>query len=652
MRLRSRLLCSAARWAAPAVLLIAAGGNAAFGQSMPALPTGGAVVRGTADIAQSSPTLMTISQSSKRAVIDWSTFSIGEQASLQINNATGATLNRVLGGQLSRIEGMLSATGSVYLVNPHGVVVGPNGKVVTTGSFVASTREIDSDNFMAGGRIAASGKSAGGIVNEGSIVSHEGSVVLIARTIDNRGSVGAAQGRVSMVAADDVLLASSDEQDRNILVAFSQGGSGDVSQTGGITAAAAAIRSEGGNIYALAGNRDGLVQATGTTTINGQLWLTAPQGRVEVSGRLAAANADGSGGTVGVNGKQVVLTSTARVSAQGTEGGDVAVGVSAFGTGADLAERLTIAPGAVVLAGGPEGGGRIETSAHVVDIQTARIDAGLGGQWLLDPDDITIDASLASTITTSLDGGTNVLQKTTSGGTGGVGDITVAAPIVWTGSGNLTLDAFRNVVIDQAISGGGNVTLTAAGNANVNAAVFSATQVSVSAPGTATIGSAGSLGSTGNVRIDTGTFINQGGAGAVSSNGGDWRIVSNDPAGDSDGGLTPDYYQYDANSVSSPPPGDGRLYRVAPSVTITLGNVTKSYDGTTTALLDSGNTTVAGVINNDAWTLDGTYATKDVARALPLRRTISRRRTAAFRSLAIGQTLRSPPIPAPSQRRY
>lgn len=564
--------------------------SSAMAQTAPAgLPTDGVFTRGQGTISQPSANTMDISQGSTRGIIDWATFSIGDGKQVHIDNAGGATLNRVNGGQLSQIHGMLSATGSVYLMNPQGVIVGPGGKVITGGSFVASTRQIDGDAFMGGGPAAVSGKSGGAIVNQGLIVSQNGSVVMIARSVSNSGTIEARGGRASLVAADDVLLATTDGNADNIFVSVGSATGGDVTQAGRIEAAAVELKAAGGNIFALAGNRDGLVQASGTSTINGQLWLTAPEGKVEVTGQLAAANADGSGGSVLVNGAEVEVGGTARIAATGNRGGEILIGASQFGTGAELAERMTVASGATIVAGGPAGGGRIETSGLTVDIGAARIDAGAGGLWLLDPDDITIDTALASTITTSLDGGTDVLQQTTSGGTGGLGDITVAAPITWTGTGNLTLDAFRNIAVNEAISGGGSVTLRAAGSTTI----------------------AANVASTADVLVETGSFINQAGAGALSA-GGRWLVYSGDPANDTTGGLVPGFYQYAAPAGTAPAAGgNGLLYSVAPSVSITLGAVTKSYDGTADAILDDTNTTVAGLINDDVWTLDGTFATKD-----------------------------------------
>ena len=71
---------------------------------------------------------------------------------VQFNNGSGATLNRVTGGNLSQIDGSLKATGSVYLINPQGIVIGPGGQVIANGSFVASTRDVSNSGFMSGTR--------------------------------------------------------------------------------------------------------------------------------------------------------------------------------------------------------------------------------------------------------------------------------------------------------------------------------------------------------------------------------------------------------------------------------------------------------------------------------------------------------------------
>ncbi|WP_116135408.1 filamentous hemagglutinin N-terminal domain-containing protein, partial [Trinickia diaoshuihuensis] len=96
-----------------------------------ALPSGGQFVAGSGSINSNGTSLM-VNQASTRGIIDWNSFSIGGGNVVNINNGSGATLNRVTGATPSSILGTLSATGSVYLINPQGVVIGRSG-VVSTG---------------------------------------------------------------------------------------------------------------------------------------------------------------------------------------------------------------------------------------------------------------------------------------------------------------------------------------------------------------------------------------------------------------------------------------------------------------------------------------------------------------------------------------
>ena len=133
-----------------------------FAQS---LPTGGTVASGNVSISSTSPTSLTISQSTATGIVTWSSFSIG-QAIGPVRHGTGATLNRVTGNVPSSINGVLSATGR-FTVNPSGVVVGPSGEIKTGGNFVASTLDVKDAEFLAGGPLTFSGNSAASVVNLG-----------------------------------------------------------------------------------------------------------------------------------------------------------------------------------------------------------------------------------------------------------------------------------------------------------------------------------------------------------------------------------------------------------------------------------------------------------------------------------------------------
>ncbi|MGF6854360.1 filamentous hemagglutinin family protein [Paraburkholderia sp. CI3] len=259
------------------------------------LPQRGAFVRGQGAMT-SGTTSLTIDQTSSRGVIDWHSFSIGNGNTVAFNNGSGATLNRVTGGDPSSILGKLTATGSLYLINPQGIVVGPSGVVSTGGRFVASTLGICNDAFINGSdALTLSGKSDASVINLGRISSSGGDVFLIARqAVVNAGTVKAPSGTVELAAGETVLLQDS-ASSRQVFV--QAGSHGTVVNEGRIKAAQVSLQAADGNVYALAGSGT-RIRATGTATRDGHVWLVADSGRVTQRGPIAAVNADGSGGTV------------------------------------------------------------------------------------------------------------------------------------------------------------------------------------------------------------------------------------------------------------------------------------------------------------------------------------------------------------------
>jgi filamentous hemagglutinin family protein len=263
----------------------------------PPLPSGGQFVAGSGSISRGGRSV-TIDQTSTRGVVDWRSFSIAPSRTVTFNNGNGATLNRVTGGDPSVILGSLTATGSVYLLNPQGVLIGRGGVVSTGGRFVASSLDIANDAFMAGGPLTLSGGGDGAVINLGRIGSSGGDVFLVSRAIAaNRGSIDAPNGAVELAAGAQVLLQDSAGSHQ---VFVDAGSHGTVTNAGAIRAAQVDLQAADGNVYALAGHHAG-IRATGTATRDGHVWLVAEQGAVHASGRVDATNADGSGGTVETN---------------------------------------------------------------------------------------------------------------------------------------------------------------------------------------------------------------------------------------------------------------------------------------------------------------------------------------------------------------
>ena len=464
----------------------------AHGQGV--LPGEATLVSGDAAIATSGPA-MTITQSSDKAILDWTDFSIGQDNTVTFLNGSGTTLNRVTGTSLSSLDGLLSATGTIYLINPNGIVVGQNGIVDVGGSFIAATHDVDTAAFLAGGDLDFSGVSDASIINLGKIAAAQGDVFLIAREVTNAGTLEAAQGTAGMAAGYDVLLTDGSLGDGKLQVRV--GGAGTSATTRGeIEAASVELRANGGNIYALAGNTGGTIRATGVSHSDGRIFLTAGDGKVTVAGGVtlaasrgaastlpasAAGSADapgmqalsaasgmdgsvsdtgslllapsqamsGTGGDVILSGGKVSVSG--EIAATGTEGGSVTI------TGTDIA-----VVGGRIDASGETGGGtvRIGGNKHgAPGLQTAytlyfdadslvRADAtrsGNGGQVVLWAEDATSFAG-------------NISARGAGSGTGGDAEVSGKAFLDYTGrtnlrgpggAGTLLLDPYNLTISDE-----------------------------------------------------------------------------------------------------------------------------------------------------------------------------------------------------------
>ena len=362
-------------------LLPAFGSGVAFGAGAASVPNGGQFAAGAGSISATANGLI-INQSTTRGIINWQNFSIGQGQSVQIDNGRGATLNRVTGGNISDIAGTLKSTGSVYVINPAGIIVLPGGQVATTGNFFASTRDMSDSSFMAGGAQSFSGNSAGVVTNQGTITSTTGDVTLVGKSVTNSGQITAPGGTVSLAAGDSVLLQPANG-DQQILV---NAGSGDVTNSGSIAAAQAELTAAGGNVYALASNNGGVIRATGSATKDGHVYLTA-SGDVSVGGTVTATNANGSGGKIsatgGATGGSVSVTGTINANAvsASAKGGTVVATASKVSVGATANISADGGSnGGIVLIGGDRHGGSDPSinllPTAVSDAQTTAVAAG------------------------------------------------------------------------------------------------------------------------------------------------------------------------------------------------------------------------------------------------------------------------------------
>ena len=184
------------------------------------LPENGNVVSGAATI-NNSDIVMTVTQTTKGAIINWDSFSIAYGFTVNFDQQFGAnsvTLNRVVGGgygiSQSFIDGTLSSNGNVFLINPSGITFG-SGSVVNVGGLVASTMDISDANFLTGvdsGHYQFEPMTNVGdqsvMVDYGAQIntSAKGTVALLGRQILNQGDITTPGGSVLFGSAESVTL--------------------------------------------------------------------------------------------------------------------------------------------------------------------------------------------------------------------------------------------------------------------------------------------------------------------------------------------------------------------------------------------------------------------------------------------------------------
>ena len=414
------------------------------------LPGGGQLVAGQTSISQAGAA-MTVNQSSERAILNWTDFNIGTEASVHFNQPgeSAIALNRVVGGDSSSIYGSLTANGQVFLINPNGVVFGAGSHVDVAG-LVSSTLNLSDENFLAGNLNFQREGTTAGVVNNGDIQA--GYVALLAPTVLNTGVIVTEQGTSVLAAGDAVTLKLAGSEMLSVAV-------------------------EKASIDTLVENRH-LIQAQ-----DGKVIMTAQSayemlGKTVNTGTIAATGILSEGGVI-----RLVASSTIEQS------GMVNADAGNTGNGGDVRliadlenpNSFTTISGSISARGGnfSGDGGFIETSATRLNIaDSTQIDTGAlngrQGNWLLDPYDFTIAAvngdMTGSTLSAALASNNVTIQTTDSSvscsdttcGTGdssGNGDIFVNDAVTW-GSGNtLTLSAWRDVYInapmDATDNGGG-----------------------------------------------------------------------------------------------------------------------------------------------------------------------------------------------------
>ena len=417
------------------------------------LPSNGNVVNGEASIDVDGAD-MEVFQSTDRAIIEWDTFNIGSDASVNFSQPSvlSVALNRVLSSDPSKIFGSLTSNGQIFLINTNGVYFSPEARV-DVGALVTSTSNISNENFLNENyEFIANG--SGSVINEGSITGNF--VALVGSQVKNTGNI--------VATVDDVILASGDK----VVLDFSSGQNIgveiDANEYESIVENEGVISAEGFVILKASATQSLIDQtintpesATNIISENGVVRLVSNAGEINaknviidagknggsfINGKIDVSN-NASSGKIEITGKEVTIGSNSNLDAtSGGDGGTILIGGNWQGSGdTRQATFTTIHKGAVVDAsskdggdggtivawsdvsdkesvtkvfgslyakGGPNGGdgGNIETSGATLKIDDIDVNTdaanGKTGLWLLDPYNFTIDTTYAGYLQTAL----------------------------------------------------------------------------------------------------------------------------------------------------------------------------------------------------------------------------------------------------------
>lgn len=314
-------------------------------------PTGERLVSGTATVSRPDGRSTVIDQSTSQAIIDWRRFGISEDHAVTFNQPgrDAVILNRVTGGEPSSILGSMSANGTVMLVNPDGILFGPQARI-DVGGLVATTHDITNEDFLARRYMfGISGNPSASIVNEGNIsVKDAGVAAFVAPGVRNSGVISARLGKVGLAAGngftldlygDELIKLRVDDEIISQVIDLATGqpvtalvdNQGTISADGGSVAlTAATARLAVDRVI----NNDGVIEARTVESRNGRIVLGAqttatktqqsPPQTVRVSGRMDASGRDSgqTGGNIRILGEVLGLT-RAQIDASGNAGGGV-----------------------------------------------------------------------------------------------------------------------------------------------------------------------------------------------------------------------------------------------------------------------------------------------------------------------------------------
>ncbi|EPP4017602.1 filamentous hemagglutinin family protein [Pseudomonas aeruginosa] len=277
-------------------------------------------------------TTVTVEQTADRAILNWETFNIGRQTTLQFDQQSNwAVLNRVNdpSARPSQIQGQIKADGTVMVANRNGVVFSGSSQV-NVRNLVAAAASISDSQFRerglyfdANGSQPSFTDAAGAVrveqgallqtANPASSTAAGGYVLLLGSEVENAGQIVTPKGQATLAAGDSFYIRRGVGTDGNLRA----------TTRGNEVATSLAADSAAGRVV-----NQGLIQAA-----TGDITLTGRQVRQE--GVALSSSSTDVRGTIHL----LNSASDARGSVVLGEGSTTAVLVDASGAGALDSQR-------------------------------------------------------------------------------------------------------------------------------------------------------------------------------------------------------------------------------------------------------------------------------------------------------------------------
>lgn len=246
--------------------------------------------------SEAGKTTVTIAQTDSRAILNWDTFNVGRNTTVQFQQqADWAVLNKVNDplARPSQIQGQVKGDGTVLIVNRNGVVFTGTSQV-NTRNLVAAAATITDDQFRVGGLYGSGGApsftGAGGLVQvqagaqittskPTSVTLGGGYAMLLGAEVRNDGTITTPSGQTVLASGDSFTLRKGAGTDGNagsttvgneVATSRSAGSTtGTVLNTGLITATTGDITLTGHDV-----TQGGVLVSTTSTSRRGTLHLS------------------------------------------------------------------------------------------------------------------------------------------------------------------------------------------------------------------------------------------------------------------------------------------------------------------------------------------------------------------------------------------